>query len=552
MPLITAVGELSYNGYTFDGATHVTISTEFVTDDADRTVIYHKITLMAKTVVANDNTTDNTIESIRARLGESGKPLTFIQQGFGDDLVINPVGGGGLRDIKWGPKPQVLEWEPIGSCRACEVVWKCVTCIPMCADRTARNIGVLALNYSVDYTIDQRGYTTRTISGYLEIAQTRNGANLQDNCDAYRERITPTVPIGFKRQQNWTSSLDKSRLDFTIVDTEIPTPNAFPPSVVDISGRHRVRWQRGRDGGFLRNTINLDVEMAADAPPALAYAIFVTLARLRINQAIANTQGVLIDELGVDENLFGRDSSFIVGYRITSPLDELLGDSGLWQPLGGGWAAWHASMATAHDQRGFAGLRLLNANDAIIDACTNQQSLSWNPQQAELGAVAPPPGVATLKNTLPDPKYSWLRYRTYVFTGRHRPVARQAVLQTKDSDVSSYNQNDTNGPNYGAKSGIDDILQQGGRSRYTHTLIGSAMRVGYPIPRPVLTQVGSSLAVEVDGQFVQTLQANALGVPIYSANWSITYDLENSPSLVKPTANVKEIIDINGNAQQPN
>ena len=83
---LPATGELSYNGYLFDGATHIEAAVEFVYDDAGRTIIAHRHTITVDAIVADDSDLDGEVLNIRQRLGEAGKKLTFISKGFGDDL----------------------------------------------------------------------------------------------------------------------------------------------------------------------------------------------------------------------------------------------------------------------------------------------------------------------------------------------------------------------------------------------------------------------------------------------------------------------------------
>lgn len=65
MPGLPATGELTYNGYTFDGATHIDVETQFLYDDADRVVTGHRYTIRVSAIVHDDNGLDQDLESIR-------------------------------------------------------------------------------------------------------------------------------------------------------------------------------------------------------------------------------------------------------------------------------------------------------------------------------------------------------------------------------------------------------------------------------------------------------------------------------------------------------
>ena len=217
---MATVGTLSYNGVDFDGSSKVTVQVDPVKDESGRTVLYHRHTLNVSATIADNDSTDGDMRLIRQRLGEQGAELIFINRGFGDDLIVNSPGGT-VRDVKWGPIPEVISWKPIGSLRACEIEWRVTTCVPVCSSTSGMYSGIITINYDMAWSISEKGYTTRTITGYLEIAMTRSGRSAPDTADRYRDKITPTVPTRFKRSQSWTLSKDKSRLDFSIVDKEV-------------------------------------------------------------------------------------------------------------------------------------------------------------------------------------------------------------------------------------------------------------------------------------------------------------------------------------------
>lgn len=546
MSIYATVGQLSYNGISFDGTANVTVSTEFIEDEAERTILYHQITLEVRTVFASDATTNLTMLDVRRKLGEQGRTLIFINQGFGSDLIVNRAGGAGLRDVKWGPKPRILSWEPIGSSQACEIEWEVTTCVPVCdVDGSPRVRGIMSINYQLDFSHDNRGYTTRTITGHLIVAQTRNGRAIPDVADNYWNALPATLP-GFHREKSRSLSFDKSRLDFTIVDTEIPSPNAFPKGVVNITARHRVSWaRRGGMAGWLRNVISVDMEVAADFSPSVMYSIFLAILRRRIAiaQAAPGTLGphVLIEDISIDEDLFGRDASFTVSYRVTSKLSTILQSTGLWTPIGTDWTTWRLSMKESHSPLGHSGQKALASNDAIIDLCGGNTTIPWALPNVSLNQPQGRVSTQRVRNQKPSPANSFLGYDSKIETRRRRPVSRQSTLQVPDTDPSQFNPIEPRGIVYPQATGTPDVIQQGGQSRYEATLKGAAIRAGYEIPRPKLLTVGTATATEVDGMFSQSLIANWLGVPIYAAKWSINYDLNQSPGNVALLPNPKEV-----------
>lgn len=559
MTILAALGTLEYNGYAFDGTSKISVSVEFVPDDSGRTVVYHRHTIRVLAVVQGDSGTTAEMLNIRQRLGEQGRELRFTGRGFGDDLIVN-AGAGGLRDVKWGPCPKVIRWEPIAHFRAGEIEWEIVTCVPICDTGVQRWVGLMGLNYDVSFSIDERGYTTRTINGYIEIAQTRLGRTVPDSADQYLNYYATTPPLGFKRSQSRHLSSDKSRLDFTVTDTEIGSPNAFPPGVVDIQCRHRAGRRRG--SGMVRNTITCEIEMAADWPTAHAMVIFSAIAnqRIAIAQASAgiatstsggqtNAKGiVLIDEFQIEEDLFARRSTFSVSYHVPISLQQFFFDAvGLWQPLPTNWTQWQASVAVAQSARGYAGLQHRGTDDQIKDLCYTPGQVSYAPGQSNLIAGARPL-LPAVKNLRPDANNSWLKYTNRIQTFRDRAVVRQRILQAKDDDQLPFEVNGTTGMVYPASGGTDDVIQEGARGSYYVTMIGRAARAGWEIPRPKYATVGTIAATEIGGEFEQAITGNWFGVPIYQAVWNLRYALPNSPGSVKLLSNTREHLNGDGTA----
>jgi hypothetical protein len=553
---LATIGTLSYNGYTFDGSSSVNVRIEFVMDEAERTILYHRHLIHVKTYVQADASTDSSLETIRSALGHQGQALTFVNKGFGDDLLVNVPGGYGLRDVKWGPKPKILTWNPVGSANACEVEWECEVCVPKCSSTTnGRSMGVMAVNYGVSITVDSRGLSTRTISGYLEIAQTRNGYNIPDSADAYRNLISPPQPEGFGRESNWQFSPDRSRVEFSINDTQIPSKNPYPQLVTHIDGNHRCSWSRGSQyKTSIRNSITMDIETAMGAPPMLAWNLFGSFVRQRIGIARQNGKPVFLDDVTVEEDLFGLRNRFAVSYRtLMTPqtalnqLDASLFDFasvGMWKPVGTNWQLWRNSLSHVFDNRGLAGLAVPAANDVIIDLCNTGLTIPWN------GTIKPPtqavyiqPGL--FKNERPPADRSYLEYKTGFAIENERPVTRQAPQQASEGDQGSGNMYDTSAIQFPARqtgsslSLSPDTLQSGGPGQYSLTFYGSAKRAGYQIPRPRVVSVGGQTPVEKTAKYICEHMGSCFGVPVFRAIWSILYLLPSSPSSVDPPIKIE-------------
>src|SRR5690606_36807453 len=116
-----------YKGYSFDGASRMSVRTEFVTDDADREIIYNKHTITVRAVIQSDGSTNLPMEDIRARLSKQGAELLVVDTGFGR-IQHHPTHTAAPRDVRLGRKPKVISWVPLGGGNAAEVEWQCEIC----------------------------------------------------------------------------------------------------------------------------------------------------------------------------------------------------------------------------------------------------------------------------------------------------------------------------------------------------------------------------------------------------------------------------------------
>jgi hypothetical protein len=466
----------SYNGITLNITSYHNskCTARPVPDEAKRVTkgVEYTYEFQAYVVAASDitGTTDNQMATLRKRLTQPGQPLIISGLGYGPLNVnssLSPV-----RDMAWGPIPEILDWQPRGWQSAADITWRVTTLIPECDSALYRN-GIAALCYDVDWDIDVDGYTSRTIKGYLEIPLTRsvltNPANpavaalvtanpVQDSADAYRTNgkvLWPTTPTSFQRQGggNWHLSMDRRRLDFTFVDKEMPAalPDNTTTAEVDHTYRNTIRFGEQVWEGSIGGTLIL----AKNKPKGEAWARIklIVNSRLKSLSQIKNKnaqggpknpgEGNYIPagwEFG--ESVFGRTSHFRFTYMIFGKtLAQVLQLGRMWQPIDGtSFQSWKASLENANGPnkpRGFAGLAYNPKDDLLIDLCTN-----GNPPpparvlRTQEGTQNPKPGQPPddeLGAKIDNPEESWLRYNIHVgiheLPGRvlHKPLRDRPV-----------------------------------------------------------------------------------------------------------------------------
>lgn len=538
MPFMNTLGQLSYNGYEFDGSSQVKVGVEFVKDEAGRTIIYQRQTYTVSATIADDPSTDQTLESIKSLLSEQGRAFVFTNRGFGNDVRVNVDGG--AKDVKFGPQPTMLEWEPVGGNRAVEIVWEVVVCIQHC-DGQIIDKGILAFNYDVNFSID-RGNATRAITGYLEIAQTRNGKRSTACAEALRGLLRPALPDGFERKHSCNISSNKSSMTFSVIDTQINSKFAFPQNCITASGTHDSLWAASTRRTTARNTISMELEMKPGVSQAQAWAIFASIVAKRIKAGDPKKRPVLIDELRASEDIWGRSSSFSCTYRILKTCGEcFIEHSGLWQPIDTKWRLWKVSMADIFGERGHSGLSM-GSTEAIVDLCGGDVGFAVGDSTYTPSEPAPVYPRQVFKNTKPSPGESYVDYKNAIVPYRERPVQRQAFLQSAEStsDLIGRDLVENAKFSFGKSGGTSDVIQEGGRGRYTVALVGSAIRAGYEIPRPSLESVGGQTTVEVTAKMMQEVIGNWLGVPVYRAAWAMVYAVGNAPGNVAIEGNPKE------------
>lgn len=534
---------IAYNGYTFGEYSHVSFSAEMVEDNAQRTVLYHRGKLRVQTVIAaesGDAYVGYHFRRIRQLLSKAGQQLDINHEGFGPPLSINSSSSG-VYDVCFGPKPRFISWEPVGNTNAVEVIWECEYCLPICDGQSGvRYEGLSALNYGISYRIDKFGYTTRTVSGYLEIAMTRAGYSIPDTADAYREVIEVPKPIDYERESSWQLSPDKRRADFVITDSQIKSHNAYPVGVVSIRANHRVGWSR-RNSAILVNSINATIELAHNQSRGRAWDIFRNLVSQRTQVALDLGDYVMLESLEADEELYGHAISFSLSYRIISEysgaLSKFLTSSGLFKHVGTGvvesdWGHWSDSLASIQSTRGLSQLEHSASEDAIVDLCVDAV-----PPQVPIPYIVPsnPPTVfASLCNAKPPPDKSYVRFEAAITSIEDVPATMQITVGGDDLEPIEFDPADPssgNGDTDASKNIVRFIEEAPAGLRFQWT--GYAERLGYDIPKPGKLEFGGKTLRRIGkAKFRRKYLGKFFCQPLYGAAWNMMYVVDERPTEV--------------------
>ena len=448
----TSLGIVGYNGASFGPSVYTTCVMEPQEDESKRTVIYYTAHFtfvwyvdcsdQGEPNAQNPNTTtDAQLEVVRSRLMHAGGDFQYAGAGLGQ-ISVNPApnspavpvssafpGAAKQLDPVWGPKPRRFAYEGVGA-KYAKCTFQIDVAFVNCPAVLAR-AKILEYCFSLDYGVTD-GYTTKTVKGFVRIPGVR-GPNqdrtLSDNADLYLEGAIPPSPVGFRRVRcDRTLSLDKCRLDFTVVDEQYQGRNFPPKACIRAEGSHSVRspvptfnsWT-----GVFRGTY----EYLPGVSPANGFTAFRDwlLDRLETLSKLKGTAIIPTDLSMTEPEVYGRPKGqFELTYSYAMAPENVIQNallgSGLWKPVkDSSYSVWSASMSNAWTPRGYAGLKFQNSNDLILDICAEVTKPvtpggGGAPRHAEIGRKA---GVPHL------PASQGGRVADALQVGNHHPAPTQ-------------------------------------------------------------------------------------------------------------------------------
>lgn len=300
-----AIMALSYNGCTFSPLFETHVSGVCVKDNAHRTVKVMEYIIKVDgyaTLPDNARSIRGVMDNLRTLLTQQAGTLTYIGRGL--DMTVNPQGGGagGVRDVAWGPVPELLEFQPLGGGRSAKVQWQVKVRIPevvggKAGNQTARIAGanivpLLQFNYDTSVTYDEAGYSSLTTRGTMEIGMTRTPnqqtRTLTNTVDDFRSVVETRVMSGIDLtrfhvlRREFSVSRDKRTLEW-VVEVEEKGYMDLPPDATVARGSYTVRPARAGMGLCLwLCTLRATYVIRADRPRRFAWFAFLALLRRRM------------------------------------------------------------------------------------------------------------------------------------------------------------------------------------------------------------------------------------------------------------------------------
>lgn len=384
--------------------------------------------------------TDQEMEYLKARLLEPGQHLRVTAQGIGT-VEVQDIENPASADVDNGPKPSIATWRPLSN-RMCFIEWSITARYSPCAADYPSEIAQFP--FTVTFAINRRGLTTRTITGSLESVASRTpgdgahagatyiGENYTEGFAFSNQRyeINSTFPMltGFHRDQKFTISADRKRIDFTIVDDEIDSDEAYGEGCAF----EDVTLSTSNDTPKVFNkwsvTLSGSIELLAGYPKSYALAevsrLFTryftvcgalssglkhqnTVAQERSegqeNDGITSDAGSKVVEasdlnhyleaVSFKDHIFGRKISFSISWSLITTIQTLFQATGMFVParyypvdafgvpIAGPpvddpgqaqrdqWLLWKTSTGIFLDNGGFQALDFTNEDDVIVSLC---------------------------------------------------------------------------------------------------------------------------------------------------------------------------------------
>lgn len=551
---LTGTGTLSYNGWTFAGPrVSTTLDVRPERESSGRHVTHLVFTLNVVAYITDDSNgvggsggdAGNVVATIQDLLTEDGGALVCTGMGYGN---ISVNGGSTDRDIAWGPKPKLISMIPVGSSGCIELNWQVEWSANRCSGGSSQLFGqlgeVISATYGMRYSMDHAGLTTRTIRGEFRMAINRatvGGGPVAKTADELRDRLDFPPLVNFKREsQEWELSEDKSRLNFTITDRELPSDNGYPVGVASISATHTV----SAEGGAALTAASLQCEIRGSVEMAKPYTksdgmeriLLLVGERMKIarNQANEGGKGVIMTGLSITEHIFDRRVDFSFRYMVLNSggLKRIATSTGLFTELKStNHAVWTRSMEdTAYHNRGAARLRHQAVSDRIVNPCQSS-GVTLRPRDT----TGESPGSDSIRATItgcPPESRSYVRYRNWIDaitdsdTIEHKPMIRE------EESGADYNDEVIKARiKAGAIRGLPPrqkrkiVSQQTGSQSVEIRIHGEGLRAGYDVEVPKLVEIfGQEADAPLKSSRVTaTIVGEVGGCKIYAAKWDIKY-----------------------------
>ena len=187
------------------------------------------------------NSADNYLDQIKGTLTTPGLPFEYSYRGFSKKFETTG------NDVIYGPYPEVLDWEPLGSNKAVRVRWAVTVHTRKCFLSTAPSVDsplrfeIIQLTEDSSLSFNDSGAVVIQTNGTLEVAQDSAGFLTRQNLKLFSRFFLPNRLPSFKRDKiQLNLRKDHRTIDFRITDTEIESDNPLFRYMVAMDVSHDV------------------------------------------------------------------------------------------------------------------------------------------------------------------------------------------------------------------------------------------------------------------------------------------------------------------------
>lgn len=589
MSTLTGAGTISYNGFSFPGP-RVTSGISMVAeyDPSGRSVMGWRHTIRIECYMTGDDmaqagqtgegyrpdptgdpndtlsapgSMNYVVENAKRLLGQAGGILVYKHQGFGEQFEINTAAGS-RNDLMWGPKPKSMQWRQLGPGMAWHLTYELEFMLSRCKTPVTAQGEILAQNFTTDFSIDMEGLTVRTIAGSIIIAQTRGAVTdtrARFTADTFKDNVIARfqIPEGWvRRTQTNKISEDHSRLDFTVIDAELPSDDAFPVGVSKIDFTQTVSARRPTFM-TLSVTMSVSVSVRKNIPMSFAFEKIILMLRERVGYMKALATLILLQDFSISESPFSNQLTVNVGYMVgVKDLSNVIESTGLFRAWTvNNWRDWAIdSNRGAFRPRGFANMRDLIESDVISDPCA-----LMNPDTVPIGPTQRSTQTANKRLTGDCFPYYIAYNPSTEFQNKNRDIIHRKIIRSAPSRYTADTYGNPNGqgqnpptndqsadPQFDqyATPPDEDVyevqaLSAGGENELEFS--GTALRTAQPAVIPDLRngwdgKEQSDKVVKTRSKIKHEIVGDVGGCPVYRTQWSIGYKVIKAQSTKMSTA----------------
>lgn len=505
--------------------------------------------------------------------------------GPGSTNVTFPAGT--KMDIKGGPYPQSVTVEPIASNNAIYIAWEVMFRTTECPNLLPN---LVQYNSELDFDVDDDGDLTFNLRVTYQTAVPVTDISTLNPLVNTLVATTGTSFQGMRRRKRTSQSRDQRTTLIHVEFRPIKSDNAFFRNTHNIEATDSIAADLLGSGPFGRAGFNAwtrrltaTITLPARVHKSYAWLVYLKIVADRFRNLhqigkLANLPGntpaagqpnaekdknfYILTKVSITEQIYSRSITFEtdylvvtdlatiikqtkIGERVNTLYDEPLpADPTTWvpKPLSDQWKDWQFNNARRAEELNGLFEYKVAGTPIVYNQCTGVGTF------AKLGASAlmaleteSAEDYKTLER-YKNEKYSWLDYKNkFSFEEETRtvqisylqPVASDTYVTTEADASDAANRSRTGMTLHGRKYPIvpskPNKMIARGPSTYKVRMQGSSYRVGSPIDFPAVCKVGNELAIRTDNPQMSQTQIAVGDVPVYFAEWDITYILNKDP-----------------------